>query len=263
MFFREFIQDLVGACLDWRYWLTYGVLDARRIYLRTRFGMLWEMVGPGLFVYVIGFAYTRLMANTATEFLPHIALGYIIWMNMQLVISRGSMMFVQVRPQIISNPRPFFSYAFSTLTTSSIYSAVHLVVLVPVVIFYFPAFTDPKALIFFYYAILYVLTGISLLTLLGVLCLRLPDIKPLIMAVNRLAFFVTPIIWTERNLGNTGRIVMTLNPYSYYVSGLRGAVLGKDTTLTDMLVTLTITLILMLAAMISLQISRHRIPYWL
>ena len=263
MFFRDFIQDLVCGYRDWRYWLTYGVLDARRIYLRTRFGILWEMIGPGLFIYVIGFAYTRLMSHSATEFLPHIAVGYIIWINMQLVISRGAMMFVQARPKILSNPRPFFSYSFSTLTTASIYSAVHLIILVPVVIFVFPAFTNPKALIFLYYLILYVLTAISLLTLLAVLCLRLPDIRPLIMAVNRLAFFVTPIIWTERNLGSAGRIVMTLNPYSYYVSGLRGAILGKDTTLTDMLVTLTITLILMLAAMISLQLSRHRIPYWL
>lgn len=263
MFVREVFQDLFSAFRDNRFWLSYGVLDARRIYFRTRFGIAWEVIGPALFIYLIGFSYTRLMGYSSADFLPHIALGYIIWLNMQLIVTQGCLTLTRHRAQILSNPRPLLVYPFKNVVTSLIYSSVHLVILIPVVLLYFESFNDANLLIFSYYFILYLFTATGLAALLGVVCLRFRDLEPLITAVNRLAFFVTPILWAEGSMGRAGQMFLSWNPYGYFVSGIRDSILGHETTLSKMLVTLAIATGVMFGAAVSVHLSRNRIPYWL
>lgn len=263
MFLREFVHDLVEAIKDWRFWWTFGLNDARRVYMRTRFGIAWEIVGPALFVYCVGFAYTRLLDYDLSTFLPHICLGYIIWLNMQFIVNEGCFNLIRADMLLLSNPRPILSLSLRRFVNSAIYSSVHVVILVPILVLLFPVFTSISLFHLLYFLFVYVLAALSLLVVLSVACLRFRDLAPLIAALNRLAFFVTPIIWTEKNLGSAGQFITNINPYSYFLGGLRSSILGLPITGSDMLLPLIIALALMIVAIILLDHFKQRVPFWL
>ena len=259
----DLVYDFRLSLNDRNFWSKYAVADVSRIYARTRFGMFWELFGPLVFVFGIGFAYSRLHGYSLTVYFPHLALGYIIWQNMQMHIVASCNLFMKYRTVILGTKRPIFSFILRHYIASMLYSSVHLLLMIPIVLIFFESFQNIRYLWFLIYFLFFNVSAIATTIFMAVLSLRVRDVPHVLSAVNRLAFFVTPIIWMERNLGNVGSTILKLNPYAYYLVGLRNAVLGKDGSSIGLGIVCAVSLGLLIASLMLLAWAKPKLTRWL
>lgn len=259
----DVVNDFRISLDDRDFWFKYALADVSRIYTRTRFGIFWEMFGPAVFVFVIGLSYSRLIGYQTSEYLPHLALGYILWLNMQMHVVSSCNLFLKYRSVILGAKRPIFSFILRHYVTAMIYSLVHLLLMIPIVFFIFESFQKFRFIWFICYFLLFNTAAISITVIISVLSLRVRDIPHLVMAVTRLAFFVTPILWMERNLGVVGSMIIDLNPFAYFLDGLRNAILGKDGSFIGLGVVGVMTITMLFASVIILAWAKPKLTRWL
>lgn len=260
---KDSINDFRLSLNDRNFWSKYALADVSRIYARTRFGIVWELFGPLVFVFGIGFAYSRLHGYPLAVYFPHLALGYIIWLNMQMHVGGSCSLFLKYKSVVLGAKRPLLSFILRHYVAAMIYSAVHLLILLPIILFNYDQFKNFHITWFFIYFSLYNICAIALSIIISIVSLRIRDVPHFLLAVNRLAFFVTPVIWMEKNLGEIGEIVLKLNPYSYFLVGQRNAILGQDGSYFDLGVVCIITTTLLICSLMVLSWAKPRLTRWL
>ena len=60
----------------------------------------------------------------------------------------------------------------------------------------------------------------------AIISLRFRDFPPIIQSIMRLAFFATPIIWIERDLGDFGELLLLINPFLWFLKIVRDPLIG-------------------------------------
>ena len=60
----------------------------------------------------------------------------------------------------------------------------------------------------------------------AIISLRFRDFPPIIQSIMRLAFFATPIIWIERDLGDFGGLLLLINPFLWFLKIVRDPLIG-------------------------------------
>ena len=258
----DLVDDIGRSFNDRSYWMRYAYADVRRIYSRTRFGFIWELASPATFIFGIGFAYSRLRGDELGVYLPYLAIGYILWLNMQLYVIGSTTLFAKYRSSILGRKRPIYSFILRHFFTGVLYTAMHVCLFLPIVILFHEQFRNFQLLWLLAYLGLYVLSAVGVITTISILCLRLPDLTPFIGAVNRLAFFVTPIIWMERDMGRFGEILIAFNPYATFIVGIRDAVLGRPVNDSLFLQASALTVVLLFLGPCLLAWSRKKISLW-
>lgn len=259
----DVFDDILVTYKDRNFWMRYAYADVRRIYSRTRFGILWELAGPAIFIFGIGFAYSRLSGYELGTYLPYLGLGYILWLNMQMYVVGSSTMFVRYKSSVLGRRRPVYSFILRHFFAGVLYTALHACLILPIFILFFEQFLNFQLFWFLAYMGLYLLSAVGVITTISVLCLRLPDLGPLVEALNRLAFFVTPILWMERDMGRIGKMLITFNPYATFIVGTRDAILGQPADLSLFIQAITITTVLFVLGPVLLLWSRTKISLWL
>lgn len=245
----------------WLYvvWLTFLVR-----YRKTAVGPLWLLIGPTLFIATLGVLFTAISNQDPAVFVPHLAIGLVVWTLMSGFITGSTTIFMRSRPQVMQGNMSVTDLVSVDLLTTCV-QFLHQVVIIIAVFVIFRIVPGPEAAIALAGLVLMVANGLWLSIVFGIVGARYRDLAEIVQALMRIAFLATPIIWmpeqTER--GAVLAVFLIANPFHHFLELVRAPLLGEMPSLVSWAVVLTITAIgVALAARFYRRYARQ-VPLWL
>src|SRR3954469_9365864 len=72
------LRDLRDGALSWHIWGHLGWQDVKLRYRRSKLGPLWLTLSAAIFIASIGLLYGGFFGQTSTDFVPYLAVGFIV-----------------------------------------------------------------------------------------------------------------------------------------------------------------------------------------
>jgi ABC-type polysaccharide/polyol phosphate export permease len=259
---RNAWADICEGLGEWRLWIMLAWQDTRQRYSRTVIGPFWMTLSIGLFVATMGFLYSVLFQQPASEYIPFLAAGYISWMFFSVVVTESCGVFSLNKSIIEVRKIPASLFVYRMITRNLIGYGHNMVVYV-IVALWFGIYPGLYILLLLPALFLIMVSGVWLGLILGLVSARFRDVPQLITNLLTVLFFVTPVIWVPNMSGNRLMAFANFNVLYHYVSVLRQPLLGRPPDGLSWLVVIGTTVFGMLISFILFARFRSRIPYWL
>ncbi len=232
-------------------------------YRRTYLGPFWLLVGPSLFIVLIGGLYAEIGAVNIEYFIPYMAIGLIVWNLISNFINGAATVFVRERASIVNGGLSTSRVAIIDVNTNIIIFA-HQALIIFFIVIYFPVSLGYGSLFSLFGIFILIINGIFVTNYLGIIGARYRDLGEMLQAIMRIAFLATPIIWIPA--GDFGssfiRQYLLLNPFYHFIEIVRAPLLGDEIEVITWGVVITITL----ANFFIMQIVRSNfgrfVPLW-
>ncbi|MBI2742391.1 MAG: ABC transporter permease [Chlamydiales bacterium] len=255
------IEDIRRAGNQHRIWLSLGLLEVKQRYRRSVLGPWWISISMLIFIAAMGKIFSTIFAQNIADYVPFFTAGFLLWSFITGSIAESTELFRANASFIKQIKLPYNLYVLKFLTRNLIFFAHNFVVYL-LVLWFFKL--NPGL------NVLMAIPGLLLLTInLYWICLvvalistRFRDMVPIINSCLQILFFVTPISWMPKLLGENS-IVVKLNPFVYFLDLVRQPLLGSLPTPTTWIVASCFALV---GSWISLNIfsrARARIPFWI
>ena len=254
------LHDLVQGARSHHLWGILGWQDIRRRYRRSLIGPFWLTISMGVLVGALGTLYGVLLRVELADYVPFLALGFIVWALISGVITEGCTAFVGAEGIIRQVGLPLSVHVYRLLWRNFLIFCHNSVVFV-IVAAIFGVWPGWAGLLAVPGLALLCLNGIWAGLLLGIICARFRDVPPIASSVVRILFFVTPIIWMPELMPGRA-FVLELNPFYHLVEVVRAPLLGKVPELGSWLVVLGVTVAGGLVAFEFFRRYRWRVAYW-
>lgn len=252
-------EDLLEGLRRWQLWTTLGWQDLRNRYRRSVLGPFWITLSMGGFIAGLGSLYGGLFGYDAADYVPHLAIGMILWSFITACVAGGCQTFISSASAIRQVKAPLSIHLYNLLW-KHLLSLAHLVVIIPVVLAIFDRWPGPEAVLAIpgFLLVLTVCSGAALT--LGVVCARYRDVPPMVAMVMRVFFFFTPIIWKAEV--SKRAIFVDINPFYYLLEVVRAPLLGTAPAPHVWIVTLVLALTSWAIGLALYARLRHRIAFW-
>ncbi|MGV9825115.1 MULTISPECIES: galactan export ABC transporter permease subunit Wzm/RfbD [unclassified Gordonia (in: high G+C Gram-positive bacteria)] len=264
---RRAFDDLNTGLRTSQLWLHLGWQDIKQRYRRSLLGPLWITIATGVTAVAMGLLYGELFNMDIATFLPYVTLGFIFWNFIQNSILEGAEVFSKNEGLIKQLPAPISVHVYRMVWRQLIIFA-HNIVIYIVVLIVFPQPLNWTVVLVVPAIILYVLNGVWVCLVFGILSTRFRDIGQLLTTAVQLVFFMTPIIWTTESLSSTthqesSRLkLVELNPMYHYLDIARGPLLGQSVAFYHWAIVLGCTAVGWLFALVVMRNYRARVAYW-
>lgn len=257
------IKDVIQGFKNYDFWVTFGANEIKKKYRRSKLGQLWITLSVAIFVFAIGNLYKSLFNIEGDFYMTYLAVGYILWLFISGVITRSGTVFTKNRSFLLQRDWPATTFVLWLVYSQILTLAHNSIILIPIFIFWG---TWPDVTGFFValagFGVTF-LTALSVAMIIGITALRYRDLEPILKSLIRLAFFATPIIWIERDLGPTGNLITMLNPFGYFLRIVRDPILGFPINPVDWVVAGSVLTLCTLGALLLLSRTKHRLAFWL
>ncbi|NDK90092.1 ABC transporter permease [Gordonia desulfuricans] len=264
---RRAFGDMAAGLRSRELWLHLGWQDIKQRYRRSVLGPLWITIATGVTAVAMGLLYGQLFHMDIKTFLPYVTLGFIFWNFIQNSILDGAEVFSKNEGLIKQLPAPVSVHVYRNSWRQLIIFA-HNIVIYLVILIVFPQPLNWTVVLVIPAIALFVLNGIWVTIVFGILSTRFRDIGQLLTTAVQLVFFMTPIIWTTDSLGRqTGEQserlkLVELNPMYHYLEITRGPLLGQSVAFYHWLIVLACTAVGWLMAILVMRNYRARVAYW-
>lgn len=220
-------HDLLEAIKNPSLWIYSTWVQFLIIYRRTALGPLWIILGPLMFVILLGFLFSVLGSVDQAIFIPHFASGFIIWTFIGGVISAAAGLYPRSKGALMSGLTNHTVLYLRLITTAAIKFIHQIVIIIAVCVIYN---VTPKL------QLVLVLPAMMLLILhsywvsicFSTLAARFRDVAQMVEIVMRIGFLATPVIWMpgEGARGNLIGSYLIFNPFYHILEPVRSAILG-------------------------------------
>lgn len=254
------LRDLGAGLASYNVWLMLAWMEVRQRYRRSVLGPFWLTISTGALIGVMGPLYGILFDQKFSSYLPHLAVGLVLWQFMSNVINDACYAFIHAEGLIKQTRLPLSVHVLRVVGKNLIIFAHNAPIIVAVVIFFPPGLG---------WGLLTVPLGIAMITLnsiwagllVGIFCARFRDIPQIVQNLVQVAFFLTPVLWKPENLDRY-RWAADLNPLHHFLDIVRAPLVGGAVPVDSWLVVLAAT-----AAGFALTLTlfaplRGRIAYW-
>lgn len=255
------IADIVEGIRLWPLWSALGWLDIRQRYRRSKIGPFWLTISMGVMIGAIGNVYGNMFKAGASNYLPHVAIGFVVWGFISGLANDGCNAFIEAHASIKQLRLPLSVYVYRVGWRNFIIFG-HNFLIILVVAFIYDIKPDWTTLLALPAVATLLIDGLVAGLLLGLLSARFRDIPQIVAAIMQLFFFLTPIIWQPDSLSSR-QFVLRFNPFFYAVEIVRQPLLGALPPLFYWIVSLTLSFVFVIAALVMYACFRRRIPYWL
>ena len=256
------VFDLVEGVRMRRLWGRLAWQDIRGRYRRSTLGPFWITISMGIMVGVLGVLYGGLFRMDTSIYVPRLTLGFVIWALISGLISDGCTAFISAR-DIIKQTRVPLSVHVYRMVWRNLIIFFHNAVIFAVVAALLSIRPGWTGLLAVPGMALLCLNGVWVGLLLGAFAARFRDVTPIIESIVRIAFFVTPIIWTPAQLPERVVLPMSLNPFYHVLEVVRAPLLGEVPSLISWLAVLGVTVAGGLVTFVIYVRYRWRIAYWI
>lgn len=261
---RVGLQDIIFGMKHLELAGTLGWQDVKQRYRRSILGPFWLTISMGVLIGTLGLVFGGIFNTSMGEFLPFLAIGYMIWAYISTVINEGCTAFSSADAIIKQLPLPMSLHVLRVVWRNNIIFA-HNAVIIPLV---FLAFLRPLSWISLLALIgmilnTLVLTWIAMLA--GVICTRYRDLPQIIASALQIAFYITPIVWMPSQLMGTRRgfLLLEMNPFHHMIEIVRAPLLGYVPSVFSWLVVIGLAVFGWLFTLLIYGKYRDRISYWL
>jgi ABC-type polysaccharide/polyol phosphate export permease len=255
------ISDILDGIRLWHVWGALGWLDVRQRYRRSKIGPFWLTISMGVTISAIGSIYGGLFKADATNYLPYLAIGFVVWGFISGLVNDGCNAFIEAQARIKQLRLPLSVYVYRVVWRNLIIFG-HNCLIIVIIALAFDIRPGWIALLAFPGIAILVLNGLWAGLFLGLLSARFRDVPQIVASVMQLAFFVTPIIW-QPHLLPAHHIVLSFNPFFYAVEIVRAPLLGTSPPIVSWLAIIALTFASMAVALAMYAQFRWRIPYWI
>jgi ABC-type polysaccharide/polyol phosphate export permease len=255
------LLDLVQGARAHHLWGLLGWQDIRRRYRRSILGPFWITISLGVFVAALGTLYGALLKVELAEYVPYLALGFIVWTLISNMLTDGCTVFTAAEGIIKQVNQPLSVHLCRILWRSFIIFCHNAVIFVVVAVL-FSVWPGVTGLLALPGLVLVCLNGAWAGLLLGIVSARFRDLPPLVESIMRVAFFLTPIIWMPSLLPGRG-VLLEFNPFFHLLELVRAPMLGQLPGLVSWLAVAGITLGGWLVTFVMFRRYRRRIAYWI
>ena len=252
--------DIVEGARAWHLWSMLGWQDIRQRYRRSKLGPFWLTISMGALVGGLGVLYAGLFKVEVADYLPFIAVGFIVWSLISGLIVEGCDAFIRAESIIKQVGLPLSVHVYRVVWRSAIIFAHNAVIYVVVAVIFSiqPGWTGLLALPGL---ALVCLNGVWLGLLFGLVSARFRDVPQIVASVVQIAFFLTPIIWKPELLPGRA-LVLDANPFYHFLELVRGPALGQAPEPVSWIAVLGITVCGWAATLAMYRAYRWRVAYW-
>ena len=263
---RRAFADLSAGWRQRPLWGYLGWQDIKQRYRRSVLGPLWISISMGVIALGLGILYSALFETPIATFLPHVAVGLLIWNFVSGCILEGSEVFISNEGLIKFLPAPLTLHIYRLVWRQTLFF-LHNMVVWAVLMMVFPRPLGWALLLAVPAFALLAVNGAWIAILSGILATRFRDIPPIIASVTQLVFYLTPIVWSidilkDNEAARERASLVELNPVFHFLEILRQPLLGQEIVGRYWLVAGTITVIGWFAALVCLRNYRSRVAYW-
>ncbi len=254
------LLDVVEGAHASYLWGLLGWQDIRQRYRRSKIGPFWLTISMGVMVGAIGMLYAGLFKIEIADYLPFIALGFIVWGLISGLVTDGCAAFIGAEGIIKQVGLPLSVHVYRVVWRNLIIFG-HNILIFFVVAVLFSIWPGWVGLLALPGLALLCLNGVWAGLLLGLVSARFRDVPQIVASVVQVFFFLTPIIWKPELLPGRA-LVLDLNPFFHFVELVRAPLLGQVPGLASWLAVLGITLGGWLVTLAMYRRYRWRIAYW-
>lgn len=199
--------------------------DTKARYIRSILGPLWLVIGTLIGVVGLGILWTSLFRLEASEYIPSLTIGLVVWQLIAGCLSEAPGLFVRKANLIRNIALPVTFFGVEAVCRQTI-NFIHNLVIVVGVLLVFPP--ETSGFLGFLALLGLGLTLANLLwicTALAMVGARFRDLEPLVSSVIPLLFFLSPVIFRPEQATFAAAIVWC-NPVTYAVNAIREPLLG-------------------------------------
>lgn len=221
------LRDMARSLREPEFWGYSSWLDIVTKYRRSRFGLVWLLLPPALYVGGVGYFYALLSKADPLAYMPHLALGYLLFRLLSNVITESCSVLPGHASFILDGHLRLTDFVLRTLAKALFYLAAALP-LVVLVLAFSPS-VQPLGLLAVppaFCVVILNLTWISVVV--ALLGARFPDVGELTGSLFIFGFILTPILWTAEYApyGTPHGTFMRINPLYHMIEIIRAPLLG-------------------------------------
>jgi len=253
--------DFLSVFRRWSTWYLMAGQDIKLRYRRSLLGPFWISIAMATTIGAITLLYSEVMNIPFGEFSVWFGAGLLGWVFISSMVSEGCSVVVDNEGSLrgVSLPIPLLA-ARMVHRNLIIFGHNALVVVALLLIIQGPL--SPLALLAPLALLVYLPFGLFSAILLGPVCARFRDLAQVVGSVLQVLFFLTPIFWVPG--GQLSRpIIVDANPFYHLLQLLRAPLLGEWPTMLNWQVSIGLTVLLGIGALISLGLTRRNVYLWL
>ena len=253
--------DFVDGLRQYRVWWTMARYDIGQRYKRSVLGPFWLTITMAVYILGVGPVYGTLFKLDLSHYLPHLALGLVIWGLITNILLESCIAFSSYRNLLISTKLPFTVYIMRVIVRNIIIFLHNLVAVIPFLIFLnmVPSWSWLLAIPGLVLVLVVLLPATYILS---ILCTRYRDLQPITASVIQLCFFLTPILWLPESFDKKIAI-LHYNPFWWLVEVIRGPLLNRvPDGYTYGMIFLVLCILLIVSVPLFVR-YRRRITFWI
>ena len=258
---HRFFDDIVSGFRLHHVWLNFAWEELLSRYRRSALGLLWIIVGYALFVGGVAFFFGGFSRSGIGQFTIYVALGYAVFQFLVANVVDGCVVFTGAASWIKSTTLPYSIYVYKSIFRSILPFLLHLIV-VAITMVAWQSSIDWQALLAIPALFVFVINGIAIQYLFGLISARYRDLEHLVGSISRILIFTTPILWVREEREGLIALVADLNPLTHYVEVFRAPLMGADVRPLSYMVVAGCTAFCWLLAIIAADRMQRRLAFW-
>lgn len=260
-FFREGIADMKEGFALRHIWWNLALFEVRSRYKRTKLGPLWITLSTLIMLIAMGPLYARLFNKNMGEYYLYIACGFVFWNYLVSTIQESAKGLVEAQTMILSYGFPISMYLYKILCRNIIILVHNMVIILLAIILFSPHFgIFSLGFIVSYLLILANLFFIGIFV--SLISARFRDIEQIITSMLTVMFFLTPILWDPKALGDR-YYLLYFNPFFSFIDALRTPLIGNTIPYYSLTCMVIILLVCAPLSVMLLGRVKHRVALWL
>jgi ABC-2 type transport system permease protein/lipopolysaccharide transport system permease protein len=258
---KKALHDIQSGWARRELWSTLGMHDVRQRYRRSTLGPFWITISLAVMVFALGLLYGQIFGQDLREYLPFIAVGFVIWNLISTLILKGCETFISAEGMIRQLNAPLSIYAYRQVWSAIISFAHNIWIFFAVGLWY--GLEPSLSMLWAVPALLVILfNGFWVSILLGLLSARFRDIPLIVASIVQVVFFITPVIWRPEMLPGRA-LLLVLNPLYHMVEIIRAPLLGSTPSIENWLAVILISVLGSALTLVFYSAYRWRIAYWI
>lgn len=253
--------DIRNGLLARESWYLLGISDIRQRYKRSRLGQFWITISMGIFVGGIGFVYSYLFKQNTAEYLPFLAVNFIVWNLLSTILLESTATFTQATVFLTQEALPRSMFAMRILVRNLV-AFGHNVIIIPIVFLLCDAPFSPIALLAIPGLFLFLIAAFFATLLLGIICTRFRDMTQILQNLVQMAFFLTPVMWRPEQLGSAWYVVV-FNPFAAFLRVIADPLRGHVPINSVYYMVFAAIIFLAVVTFTVFARFRSRVVYWL
>ena len=199
----------------------------------------------------------------ANIFVPHLSIGFIVWTLVSGFVMGSTTVFQRSQAQILQGGMSLVDIVVVDVLRTILHF-LHQVVILVVVFFVYDLSWSLYSWVSLVGLAILIANGTWLTMLFGIVGARFRDLSEIVIAVMRIAFLATPIIWLPGEGGSGGVMgaFLKYNPFYHFLEIVRQPLLGNQVALSSWMVVLGFTVLGFLVTALFYHQLKNRIPLW-